>query len=185
MRQALGAAVRWKYLTRNPAADAGKNPQPRAEEILPFDPAEVAAIILELDRLDQARVLVAAETGLRPEEWIALERRDLDRQGRALAVQRKYAKGVLRPYGKNHRSRRRVPLTGRAFGAFEQLPPRLDTTLLFPAPQGGHLALDNWRNRVWYPERRPESRSAAPTTCGTRSRPRRSPPVCRRSSFPG
>jgi hypothetical protein len=136
-------------------------------------------------RARPARVLVAAETGLRPEEWIALERRDLDRQGRALAVQRKYAKGVLRPYGKNHRSRRRVPLTGRAFGAFEQLPPRLDTTLLFPAPQGGHLALDNWRNRVWYPERRPESRSAAPTTCGTRSRPRRSPPVCRRSSFPG
>jgi integrase len=93
----------------------------------------VVAIAAKLDRLDQARVVVAAETGLRPEEWIALERRDLDRPGRALAVQRKYAKSVLR-YGKNHRSRRRVPLTARTLDALEQLPPRLDTTLLFPAP---------------------------------------------------
>jgi integrase len=58
---------------------------------------------------------------------------------------------VLRPRGKNHRSRRRVPLTGRALEALAQSPPRLGTTLLFPAPQGGYLALDNWRNRVWYP----------------------------------
>jgi integrase len=88
-------------------------------------------------------VIVAVETGLRPEEWIALERHDLDRPGRALAVQRKYAKNVLRPYGKNYRSRRRVPLTGRALETLEHLPPRLDMTLLFPAPQGGYLALDN------------------------------------------
>ncbi len=86
-------------------------------------------------------MIVAAETGLRPEEWIALERRDLDRAGRALAVQRKYAKGIMRPYGKSHRARRRVPLTARAFEAIEQLPPRLDTGLLFPAPMGGHLEI--------------------------------------------
>jgi hypothetical protein len=54
MRQALGAAVRWKYLTRNPAADAGKNPQPRAEEIFPFDRDQVDAIADELDHLDAA-----------------------------------------------------------------------------------------------------------------------------------
>jgi len=151
MRQALAAAVRWKYLVRNPAAEAGKNPQPRAEEILPFTPGEVDAIVLELDALDAARVIVAAETGLRPEEWIALERRDLDKTGPALAVQRKYAKGVLRPYGKNHRARRRVPLSARAFAALDRLPPRLDSTLIFPAPQGGHLEIRNWRSRKWYP----------------------------------
>ena len=50
MRQALAAAVRWKYLDRNPAADAGKNPQPRAEEIFPFTPDEVDMIAAELDR---------------------------------------------------------------------------------------------------------------------------------------
>ena len=38
LRQALGAAVRWRYLTLNPAVDAGKNPQPRAEELRPVHP---------------------------------------------------------------------------------------------------------------------------------------------------
>jgi hypothetical protein len=31
------------------------------------------------------------------------------------------------------------------------LPPRLDTTLLFPGPRGGILNLDNWRRRIWAP----------------------------------
>ena len=39
----------------------------------------------------------------------------------------------------------------KAFEAIEQLPPRLDTTLLFPAPMGGHLEIRNWRSRNWYP----------------------------------
>ena len=30
LRQTLGAAVRWRYLTRNPAVDAGRNPEPRS-----------------------------------------------------------------------------------------------------------------------------------------------------------
>ena len=66
-------------------------------------------------------------------------------------MQRKYAKGVMRPYGKSHRARRRVPLTAKALEAIEQLPPRLDTALLFPAPEGGHLEIENWRSRNWYP----------------------------------
>ena len=44
LRQALGAAVRWRYIGRNPAVDAGRNPQPRTEELLPFTPDEIAAL---------------------------------------------------------------------------------------------------------------------------------------------
>src|SRR3712207_7370575 len=29
--------------------------------------------------------------------------------------------------------------------------PRIDTPLVFPAPAGGHIDLDNWRLREWYP----------------------------------
>lgn len=115
-RQALSAAVRWGYIVRNPAADAGKNPQPRAEELLPFTAAEVDKLAVELGPVFGPLAVFAAETGLRTNEWAALQRRDLDRAGRAVTVQRRYADGVFTPYPKTKRSRRRVPLTARAWG---------------------------------------------------------------------
>jgi integrase len=151
LRQALGAAVRWRYISRNPAVDAGRNAQPRAVELRPFDGAdEIDAIDQELDELNGAAVVFAAESALRPEEWIALERRDVDRTGRAVVVQRKFASGELKHYTKTDRSRRRVPLTERALAALDRLPPRLDTRLQFPAAEGGYIDLDNWRSREWY-----------------------------------
>jgi integrase len=184
LRQVLGAAVRWRYLTRNPAVDAARNRQPRTEELLPFTREQVDALAVELGPAYGPLVIVAAETGLRTNEWVALERRDIDKPGRALTVQRRYAAGTLTPFPKTVRSRRRVPLTGRALAAIEALPPRLDTPLLFAAPEGCYLSLDNWRTRKWYDSTPPGSPGAARTTCATRSRPRRSPPGCRSSSWP-
>jgi integrase len=150
-RQALGAAVRWGYMTTNPAVDAGRNPQPRAEELRPFTREEIDALAVELGPVFGPLVVFAAETGLRTNEWAVLERRDLDKQGRAVTVQRRYAAGVLTPYPKTERSRRRVPLTVRALAAIDLLPPRVDTPLLFPAARGGPIGLDSWRTREWYP----------------------------------
>lgn len=88
---------------------------------------------------------------MRTNEWAALERRDLDRAGAAVTVQRRVSDGALTPYPKTERSRRRVPLTARALAALDALPPRLDTQLVFPAPRGGYIPLDTWRGRYWCP----------------------------------
>jgi integrase len=72
----------------------------------------------------------AAATGLRPEEWQALERRDVDRSGRIVNVQRTVSSGEVVELGKTGRSRRQVPLSRRALDALDALPTRLDTPLL-------------------------------------------------------
>jgi len=102
----------------------------------------VDALALELGLVYGALVVFAAETGLRTNEWVALDRRDVDRVGQAVTVQRRFADGTATPYPKTERSRRRVPLMSRATAALENLPPRLDTPLLFPAPKGGPIGLD-------------------------------------------
>jgi integrase len=132
-----------------PGRRAGRNPEPRSEELLPFTPDEVDAVAVELGPVFGPLVVFCAETGLRTNEWTATERRDIDRSGPAVVVQRRYADGVLTPYPKT--ARRRVPLTGRVMDALDRLPPRLDTPLLFPAIRGGHIGLDTWRTREWYP----------------------------------
>jgi integrase len=93
----------------------------------------------------------AAATGLRPEEWQALERRDVDRHAPMLEVRRTVSSGEVVELGKTTRSRRQVPLSRRALDALEEIPPRLDTPLVFPGARGGILNLDNWRRRVWSP----------------------------------
>lgn len=58
-RQALGTAVRWRYIARNPAA-AERNPQPRSEELRPFEPEQIDAIATELGSSFGPLVIVAA-----------------------------------------------------------------------------------------------------------------------------
>jgi integrase len=149
LRQVLAAAVRWRYMTRNPAVDAGANPEPRSEELRPFTRKEIDALAIELGPVYGPLAIFAAETGLRTNEWVALERRDLDRAGPAVVVQRRYADGVLTPYPKT--ARRRVPLSARALAAVDAIPARLDTMLVFPTLTGCHIGLDTWRTREWYP----------------------------------
>jgi integrase len=93
----------------------------------------------------------AAATGLRPEELVALARSDVDRRGRILTVARTISDGSVVELAKTDGSRRQVPLSRRALEALEAIPPRLDSPLVFPAPMGGLVNLDNWRRRVWAP----------------------------------
>jgi integrase len=150
LRQVLAAAVRWRLIDENPAKLV-PNPAPKRAEIQPFGSwGELEAVADELGPWG-AIPLFAAGTGLRPEEWIALEWRDVDRQERAVTVRRAFTAGQVKEWGKTDRSRRRVPLRQRTLDLLEQIPRRLDSRLVFPAIEGGYLNLHNWRAREWKP----------------------------------
>jgi integrase len=148
LRQVLAYAVRCKYVRDNPAALV-PNPAPRRGEMKVFSWLELELLAAELRPLHRAIPIFAAGTGLRPEEWIALERRDLDRQRRIVNVQRVCANAKLSEYPKTDRSRRRVPLRQRVLAALDATPSRLDSSLLFPGARGGYLDLHNFRERHW------------------------------------
>jgi integrase len=157
LRQILNAAVAWERMLRNPATGVRAGAVRRPEVITFDDTAEVDALAVELGQPWAQLAVVATETGLRPEEWVALERRDVHRD--VVAVQRAYTvAGGLKEYGKNDVSRRSVPLSDRALAALDELPPRIDSPLLWPVYSHGgtrgrpvHLNLANWRNRTWHP----------------------------------
>jgi len=151
LRQVLRAAVAWDVTERDLASSL-KNPPPRRAEVQPFASwEEVEAVAVELGPWGPLATFAAA-TGLRPEELLPLERRDVDRQASVLHVRRVYVRGELKHEGKTPGSvPRRVPLSDRALAALEAVPPRLDTPLIFPAARGGYIDLHNWRYREWLP----------------------------------
>ncbi|MET0510838.1 MAG: tyrosine-type recombinase/integrase [Thermoleophilaceae bacterium] len=151
LRQTLEAGVRWECLARNPARLAGRNPQPSPRTVRPFTRVELETIAAELQPAYRPLPMFAASTGLRPEEWGALERRDVDRRAGVLSVRRTISSGQLVELGKTTRSRRQVPLSALALDALDALPPRLDSPFLFAAKLGGPFDLANFRRREWAP----------------------------------
>jgi hypothetical protein len=96
----------------------------------------------------------AAATGLRPEEWIPLEKADVDEHDRTATIRRTYTddRGLEDFVGKTAKSIRTVPLSDTALVTFRrQCERHPESALLFPAPRGGHPNFKNWRRRDWRP----------------------------------
>lgn len=152
VRQAFGCAVTYGWLDANNAAKV-PNPRPNRSEVeLPSWDA-ILAILDEIDERYSAAPMLLAGAGLRLEEFLGLHRSDIS--GNMLHVRRVYSSGRVRELGpdgaKTRRQRRNVPLRANVRAALAAMAPRIDTPILFPAPEGGHLRSENFRTRVWEP----------------------------------
>ena len=149
LRQLLHYAVAVGLVDENLASKI-PNPAPKTLEVQTFTFAEVEAVAAEMAPEYSAIPIFVALTGMRPEEWLALERRDIDDDG--AHVRRVYTDGMVKPYGKQKGSLRVVPLPARALAVVDELPPRLDTRLLFPSrSRSEHIHLQSWRRSHWTP----------------------------------
>jgi integrase len=151
LRQVLHYAVRVRLVDENVAVLV-PNPEPKRREVPTFaSVAELEAVAEELPLAHRPIPVFVGLTGLRPEEWLALERGDIDRHAGIVHVRRVYTDGQVKQYGKQTRSLRAVPLPLRALEALETLPARIDSRLLFPGVRGGYLNLHEWRRDEWTP----------------------------------
>jgi integrase len=150
LRQVLAYAVRAKLVAENVAQQV-PNPEPKRREVEVFASwDEVEKIADELGAERRLLPILCVGTGLRPEEWLALERRDVDIKGQVMHVRRVYVDGRLREYGKQSKSIRRIPLRARVLEAIDEHPWRLDSRLVFPGDRGEHIDLQAWRRGDWY-----------------------------------
>jgi integrase len=153
-KQVLEQAVTLGLLETNPCGRI-KNKRARLDEdreIRPFASwDEVEVIGEELDPAYAALPLFLVGTGMRPEEALALEWKDIDKANGVASVERVHSQGRTKPCMKSDRQRRRVPLRAKVLEALENHPRRLDTRLVFPSRGGDYLRLATFRLRHWTP----------------------------------
>jgi integrase len=151
LRQVLHRAVAWGMIDINPAKVGVDNPVRRRKERHPFESwAELEALAAAIGPRCGPMILFAGATGLRPAEWIALEKRDVDREERVVYVRRAFTRRQLK-IPKTEASTRAVPLQTRALDALDRIRNGNGSPLLFPGERGGYLDIHHFRPFQWRP----------------------------------
>ena len=168
LSSALKQAIKWRMLTHNPAS-AVDVPRHERREMRAFSPEEAGRFLAAASG-DRYCVLFAfaLTTGMRPEEYLSLQWKDLDLKTGITSVQRTLIwrrKGGGWCFGepKTPRSRRTIPLpasvvralaTHRRLQAEERLKAGSNYTqhdLVFATSEGGPLMLRNLIRRHFKP----------------------------------
>ncbi len=111
LRRALAQGVRWGWIARNPAVDASP-PRVPVRELKPPTPDEVARLFRlagETNPMLAMFIVLAASTGGRRGELLALRWTDVDLDRRVLSIERGLVlagDGILEQGTKTHQSRR-------------------------------------------------------------------------------
>jgi integrase len=147
----LARAKRKGWITTNPAEDAEKVTVRRSDEFNVLTVEQVHAVARAAPGELAALLTVAAFTGLRQGEILALRWRHVDFQNAILHVQRNYVRGQ-EDTPKSHHVRS-VPLSDQAAAALDGLSRREHfaepANLVFPNPVGGHLLDDDVRDAFY------------------------------------
>lgn len=157
LNRVLAAAVDDELIGRNPLRGV-KPPRVEPEPMRFLTHDEVATLAASIDARYRALVYVAAYTGLRAGELIALRRPHVDLLRRTITVveQVQYIdrRHVVSP-PKSAAGRRSVALPRLVADELDEhlrrLPDQSADALVFPAPEGGYLHLENFRKRAWLP----------------------------------
>jgi integrase len=150
LRQVLSAAVSDGLLQSNPASEVKLQTLSRPP-IRPFRSwDEVERIAAHAGRFGPM-IRFAARTGLRPQEWFALQAGDVDVAARRLTIHRTVQDGRIQEgSAKTKRAHRRVVLSLAALNALsENGLPDDPQALIFATEDGQLINSANWRNRVW------------------------------------
>jgi len=184
IRQVLHRVVAWGMIDVNPAKVGVDNPLRRRKEQHPFESwAELEALAAAIGPRYGPMILFAAATGLRPAEWLALEKRDVDRKERVAFVRRSFTRGELK-FPKTEASMRAVPLQARALDALARIKDGNGSPLLFPASEAATSTSTTSDRSSGDPHRRrPASvRWGGSTISGTPSQPSPSVPASQPST---
>ena len=141
----MNFAVETRYAESNPFRKIDK-PQAR-ESKHPFESwDEVYRVAAALERsVEKALVIFVCATGLRPQEWRALQWRDIAPAARVLRINRTVQNGRVAEAGKTDEALRAVELIDRALDALDLLPRQLRREqLVFPSRAGGMIDTHSW-----------------------------------------
>lgn len=163
LSSALKQAVKWQLIYRNPCNDC-ELPKLRKAEMKYYSPDEVK-VFLETAKANKhyAVFLMAIETGMRPEEYLGLQWKDVDLENGVLSVRRaiktRNGGGFYFVEPKTSKSRRSIPLSATLIAALRthrrrQLEAKMqmrdcyqDSDLVFATEIGTPLLRGNLRRR--------------------------------------
>jgi integrase len=169
LSSALKQAIKWKMINQNPC-ELCELPRMIKTEMMYFTPIETAKF---LNTAKESRwfalFLLAIESGMRPEEYLALQWKDIDFENKALSVRRAVNKtkggGFIFVEPKTTRSRRSIPISNSCISALKdhrrkQLEERMklgaayeNLDLVFASEIGSVYDIKNLRNRHFKPIR--------------------------------
>lgn len=142
LRAALKQAVKWQMISRNPA-DATEPPRPKRPEVRTLSPAELNRLLEEAQSSPIADViLVAAYTGMRRGEVLALQWEDIDFVRRIIYVQRNLVRVggefIVKP-PKTQRGLRQVPVDDGVIERLAELKEQAISKWVFSRADGSPL----------------------------------------------